>query len=273
MARAPARRWLRLVEALTTTFPDGSARWHELSHSLRRENADLAALLSEAEGPLYLLERIRLVIPLNSISATAREMVELYRTMVERLFDAGIAGRIVATFYDPTLRQRLPVLANHWAGGAVVEPVPHFSFDIDGAGFDQAPWWRPGDPFFRRAELPAVTDRIDVERDELRPWPSLVLSEIQLSIKWGAPPERAPPEAWTAGRAEAFRWLDEEGLPNPRARDGNQARFVAHMAGWLTTQRKLDEPSPATLLRWARAYFNAFQAERSGEPLPPGAWS
>jgi hypothetical protein len=71
------------------------------------------------------------------------------------------------------------------------------------------------------------------------------------------------PEEWTAGKAEAFRWLEENGAPPAGSRAATE--FWRHLAGWLAAKRDVHR-DPRTLRRWAARYLAAYLAEREDTP-------
>jgi hypothetical protein len=70
-----------------------------------------------------------------------------------------------------------------------------------------------------RAELPGVAGL-------LRDWFTAARSRLQSTRKG-----RVPQPIWTAAKAEAMRWLADNGHPVPG--DGGQTRLEQHIADWL----------------------------------------
>lgn len=84
---------------------------------------------------------------ISSLSATLQPLADLLVTeqSMVGLFDL-----------DTAVGQQLDFLGQ-WIGAPRLVELPnnvYFSFDIAGLGFDQAPWWAPGDPLFTSISLP-----------------------------------------------------------------------------------------------------------------------
>jgi hypothetical protein len=81
-------------------------------------------------------------------------------------------------------------------------------------------------------------------------------------VEWA----NAPPE-WRAGKAEAFRWLEDEGVPPPGDR-GNSKKFWQHMAEWFATKHDFHHRHDRTFRRWCTRYISAYEAGRRGSSSP-----
>ena len=192
---ARGRQWRRLIDAIIALFPEHWEKWCALSLRLRVEIPDLQGVLTEEETQRHLLEHIHLVLRLTDISGAAREMKGLYDVMVGELFAAGAAGKLSGSYYDHRQRRRQPITLEHWTGRPIVKPVPYFGLGAGPgvAGLDQGRLWVPRNTLHERVEIP-IAERIDLEADELRPWPGLVLLDVQIILK------AAKPDAAAAGK-------------------------------------------------------------------------
>jgi hypothetical protein len=177
-----SQRWFSLVDALIRLNPEPWREWQRFAQKLYAAHPDITAESTAPAIARDLLLRIDLVVFAANAEPAAWQMVELYRCMVDALFET----RPPAKYRDPANRRDKDVLDEHWAGQPRKTPVDVFSFDLD-PGFDNSNWRLRGGPLYRdepwRSPDPLQPDpRIHLERNELRPWPGLVLPQVRVCL-------------------------------------------------------------------------------------------
>jgi hypothetical protein len=262
VARKAAARLLRLADAMVALSPERWAKWCTLSRRLRVEIPDLnlQALLTEEEAPRYVLKHShRLILRLSHFGPTARKTIALYNEMLGELFAAGTAGLLDGSYYNSARRRREPVTAEHWAGR--LEPVPYFGLGtMPGVvGLGQGRLWFPGDPLTKPVDIP-VAERIDLEADELRPWPGLVLPDVLISLRAAAdrrPPGRTPDPIWQALWPDVSVWLAANW---PLEKRGGLARLERKLQDLISERGEDCAESTARL--WATRYIKRYRQGR-----------